>query len=330
MSRRPIEHVDNACTIGGATGNATVEGLPLLFSNSDDPFNTRTRLVVVKPDEGYRFIATQIISPPPPVSFNQMHTRGLNSAGFGYTWAAVRPAKEPDDQRAIGIPYYQFGHLLLSRAASVEDAIDLLQEYPRAYHGNYLFADSHGEIALVEVSTESFNIETRTNDGYLARANHWISDAMASIGDENVAESTLHRYHIASELIERLAGRIDADSIREITANHNGRCENGYSICAHGAPPTDGTKRARGGTVSSEIIEVAQDRFWYCYGWPCGSAPDDPEDQPHQEWSWGEYVPFDLSELEPGEYVTTNGRLTPLAVRYLTGKVTKGGSVLLT
>src|SRR5215470_9755437 len=97
------------CTIAAATGSATRSGEPLVLSNSDDPFATRTRLVVEAPANGYRFVATQIISPPPPVSFNQMHTRGLNEAGFAYTWAMVRPATEPDDSQAIGIPYYQFG-----------------------------------------------------------------------------------------------------------------------------------------------------------------------------------------------------------------------------
>ena len=47
------------------------------------PFTTRTRLVVVEPPDGERFIATQIVSPSNgnPVSFDRMHTRGLNAKG---------------------------------------------------------------------------------------------------------------------------------------------------------------------------------------------------------------------------------------------------------
>ena len=51
------------CTIAGATGSSTADGHPIIAGNSDDPFTTRTRLVVVHPDDGYRFVATQIVSP---------------------------------------------------------------------------------------------------------------------------------------------------------------------------------------------------------------------------------------------------------------------------
>ena len=51
----------DACTIGGATGSATRDGGPIIFSNSDDPFTTRTRLVVVEPADGFKFIAANLI-----------------------------------------------------------------------------------------------------------------------------------------------------------------------------------------------------------------------------------------------------------------------------
>ena len=112
--------LDDNCTIAGATGAATIDGRSLIASNSDDPFTTRTRLVVVEPPDGERFIATQIISPSNgnPVSFDRMHTRGLNAKGFAYTWSAVRPdpEHEPDSESAFGLPFYQFGRLLLSQS----------------------------------------------------------------------------------------------------------------------------------------------------------------------------------------------------------------------
>ncbi|MCH8224013.1 MAG: hypothetical protein IH868_11450 [Chloroflexi bacterium] len=55
----------------------------------------------------------------------------------------------------------------------------------------------------------------------------------------------------------------------------------------------------------------------YCYGWPCGGSVDYPDEQVYQDRSWGQYLSFRLEDLEPGEYVTVDGRLTPLAVRYL-------------
>jgi hypothetical protein len=309
----------DACTIGAGTGGATRDGAPIVFSNSDDPFGTRTRLVVEQPADGYKFVATQIISPPPPVSFNQMHTRGLNEAGFAYTWAAVMPSAEPKDSEAIGIPYYQVGRLLLSRAASVADAIAIVEAYPRAYHGNYLFADASGEIALVEISTRTFHVESRTSDGAFARSNHWISPVMAPLGSTAFAASSTWRYQRASQLIEEQSGSIDVESLTRITSDHEGRETSGYSICAHGSG--DANWLYRGGSVSSEIVEPRRGRFWYCYGWPCGSAPEDLERQIYQDRSWGAYLPFDIEALEAGEYVTIDGRLTGLGVKYVASTV---------
>jgi acyl-CoA:6-aminopenicillanic acid acyl transferase len=313
-----IEHPGpwlDACTIGGATGSATRDGAPIIFSNSDDPFTTRTRLVVVEPADGYTFIATQIVSPPPPVSFNQMHTRGLNAAGLAYSWASVAPISEPTSDQAIGIPYYQFGRLVLSQARTVADVIAILDRYPRAYHGNFLFADAEGTVALIEISTRTFHVETQITDGAFARTNHWISPRMTAIGGDQVRQASHERYERASALIAAQSGSIDRESLARIASDHHGLDTSGISICAHGNAP--GPRHHRGGTVSSEIAEPRKGRFWYCYGWPCGSAPDDPDLQVYQDRSWGVYLPFDLAALEPGEYVTIDGRLTARAIAYL-------------
>ena len=165
-------HFAPGCTIAAATGSATTEGSPLIMSTSDDPFATRTRLMVEHPKGGYRYIATQIVSPPPMVSWSNMHTRGLNETGLCYTWSYVTPADEPTDATAVGVPFYQWGNLVLSQATRIEEVLTLLERYPRAFHGNYLFADASGEICLVEVGTQSLRVTERTRDGTVGRTNH--------------------------------------------------------------------------------------------------------------------------------------------------------------
>jgi hypothetical protein len=218
------------------------------------------------------------------------------------------PKSEPNDREAIGIPLYQFGKLVLSESRTVADALEILERYPRAYHGNYLFADGSGEIALVEISTRTHHVETRISDGVIARSNHWISAEMTPLGQDTAGDSSLHRYQRATEMINAMRGRIDVAAFSEITSDHGGRDDVGFSICAHGSPDR------WGGSVSSEIIEPHLGRFWYCYGWPCGGVVEDAQGQVYQERSWGAYLPFDLAELEPGEYVATDGRLTALGI----------------
>jgi hypothetical protein len=249
-----------------------------------------------------------------------MHTRGLNEAGFAYTWSYVTPADEPNDATAIGIPYYQWGRLLLSEAATIDDALGLMDRYPRAYHGNYLLADASGEICLVEVGTQTLHVAERTRSGVIGRANHWTSGVKHSLEDRALSCSSTHRLGRVTELLREVDGRIDPAALMSICRDHVGRDQPGVrtSICAHQYPDD---KELWFGTVSSEISEPASRTFWFCFGWPCGEAPTHPDRQPGQVHSWGVYLPFHLAALEPGEYVTVDGRLTPLAFAAIAGNL---------
>ena len=318
--RKNFQNFYDNCTTAGAIGSASYDGNSIIGSTSDDPFTTRTRLVVVSPKNGNKFIATQIISGDRSKipDFNNMHTRGLNDKGFAYTWSAAGPNPdiEPISSQAIGIPFNQFGKLLLSEADSVKNAIELLESYPRAIHGNFLFADTTDEIALIEVSTRSLNIETRISDGWIGRTNHWISEKMAKISQTpQASDSTTVRYARILALMNERDCKVDLDFLASCFSDHYTLNKTGWSICAHGHtrnPNHDG----RGGTVSSEIIIPSKGVMNYCYGWPCGGIVDYPEDQVYQDRSWGKYISFELEKMDPGEYVTVDGRLTPLAISY--------------
>ena len=321
IKRRNFQNFYDNCTTAGATGSASFDGNSIIGSTSDDPFTTRTRLVVVSPRNGHKFIATQIVTGNTSKipDFNNMHTRGLNDRGFAYTWsgAVPNPDIEPISSQAIGIPFYQFGQLLLSEADSVEDGIGLLESYPRAIHGNFLFADSVGEIALIEVSTHSLNIETRITDGWIGRTNHWISERMSKIGQiPQVTDSTEVRFERILTLMNERKNKVDLSFLEACFRDHSTLNDTGWSICAHGHTRNP-NREGRGGTVSSEIILPSKGVMNYCYGWPCGGNVDYPEDQVYQDRSWGKYLSFDLEKLDAGEYVTVDGRLTPLAICYL-------------
>ena len=223
--RKNFQNFYDNCTTAGAIGSASYDGNSIIGSTSDDPFTTRTRLVVVSPKNGNKFIATQIISGDRSKipDFNNMHTRGLNDKGFAYTWSAAGPNPdiEPISSQAIGIPFYQFGQLLLSEADSVTNAIELLESYPRAIHGNFLFADTTDEIALIEVSTRSLNIETRISDGWIGRTNHWISEKMAKISQTpQASDSTTVRYARILALMNERDCKVDLDFLASCFSDH--------------------------------------------------------------------------------------------------------------
>ena len=116
--------------------------------------------------------------------------------------------------------------------------------------------------------------------------------------------------------MEEGSKNISARYLAKCFSDHLTLNETGWSICAHGHNkyPTNGT---RGGTVSSEIMQPTLRTMSYNYGWPCGSPNDYPEGQMYQDRSWGTYLTFPLDDLDPGEYVTIDGRLTALGIKHL-------------
>ena len=131
------------------------------------------------------------------------------------------------------------------------------------------------------------------------------------------------RYDRITTLMAEGAGSIDPAYLASCFRDHATLKETGWSICAHGHTKRPGSE-TRGGSVSSEILQPAEGVMYYCYGWPCGGPAEYGDEQMYQDRSWGRYVPFSLCDMEPGEYVTVDGRLTPLAVRYLASAAAAG------
>jgi len=304
-------------SMGGATGSATRDGKPLLASNGDNPWATRTRLLVVEPEGGYRFIGTQIVSPPEGRSpWSDMITRGMNERGLAYSWTYVAPRSEPDSRTAEGMTFEEFGRTVLGQAATVEEAIALVAGRPRAFHGNFLFADASGEMALVEISTRTFEVAVRFRDGVAFRSNHWLTPRMQELrAPPDALSDSGWRFARLTELFGANQGGITEQTLMRIFSDTHGAVEHGWSVESHRVPPDGGPSPS--GTTSSDVSSPRDLVFWYAYGWGSGMAPRQPEVKGFQNRSWGVYVPFHLPDLEPGEYSTTDGRLTPLAVRYL-------------
>jgi hypothetical protein len=313
-----------SCTELVATGNATFPpNKTYIGGTSDDPWNTRTVILVREPSNGYKFIGTKLIASS-PVDWSNMVTRGLNEKGFAYTWQYCATTEEPPPE---GMNYSEFGNLFLKSCTTVEEGIEFIRSItPSNLHGNFYLADAKGEVAIVEVSYKQINVAFRTTDGAMGWANTYFSRKMDRLNPAKAKAlpSNLVRAERITELIKRYSGRINMSTLHQIFSDHQGRNEIGYSICQHDVPAG---KISKSGTVSSELIQPKQLTFWYCYGWPCGESPEDPAHQLYQNGSWGFYLPFYLPELEEGNYTILSGELTPLAIEYLKANSEKLSSI---
>lgn len=308
-----------ASSIGGATGTATADGKALIASNGDNGYQFNARLVVRDPDDGYKYVGNIIVAPEgtPPSPWTNMVTRGLNEAGFAYSWTYVSPQRdEPSFANAWGVTFEQFGRMILSQAANVEEAIALVEEYPRAYHGNFIFADADGNMALLEISTESYEVIMHDQDGVAYRANHWLHPNMQELRDPppDMSDSGWRQSRL-EELFEANRGNITEQTLMRIFSDTHGALEHGWSIESHRCDPE--TDVCRSGTTSSDVMSPSDLTFWWSWGWGSGMQPRFPEQKNLHDRSWGVYVPFYLPAMEPGEYATTESRLTPLAIRYI-------------
>lgn len=278
----------------------------LLASNSDDPWDVRTRLVVGRGPTGLKYVGTELLCPESTVPWANMITRSLNEAGFGYTWAYVQP-EDGDYRNRPGMTFEQWGQVLAGEVRSVDEALERLQSTERAFHGNFLMADRSGRVVRAEVSTRAVSV---TEVSAVGVTNHYVTAELAPSQAEPRPSSTC-RLDVAMAWAAEAAGRPSVALLQEALRDHQGMQEPegpaGHSVCNHGA---------KGGTVSSEVIDLEAGVFWYTFGMPCGNAQQGSSHH-FPATPWGHYLPFRLAELEPGVYTTLDGLLTPLCLGYL-------------
>lgn len=274
------------CTLVGRSAG-TKE--PFLASTSDDPYETRTQVVVRKPAQGYQYLATTIQSRGQPVPWDGMVTRGVNERGLAFTYAYVEPAEAPD--ATVSPAAFSMG--LISGCADVEAALDYLhQGAPSGCTGNYLLLDTTDSLVALAV-TDTGSIAVRMGLG--ARTNSWqeYGTRLASKGSV-YSRSAAHRKARAEELLQSISS---ADNAEKLLTDHQGRQDGeqvyGRSICNHGT---------EAGTVSCEVLIPSRRSLRYTYGHPCGGG-EEPS-------AWTSPREFSLLKPRDGELTDTDGRLT--------------------
>ena len=328
LSTLSFGELSQACTLMGANGTATKDGNVYLASTSDNPYieGPRNQVYLTIPKEGYKFVHTQLlVQDPPGHYFDVGSDRGMNEKGFSWTRAWVVPKEAEAPNKMNSVDWFQ---KMGSTVATVDEAIKFVQDNPKGIgdHGNYIFADADGNLAVVEVSYQSVEVVkkwTKGEKGIAARADQWESEKMQPLDiggtadeyDRQYFESTSSREPRALELMNGAAGKIDVETLKKFLADNANREKKplsftGFSISNHGETA---------GTVAAEVYDPARRTFWFTYGWPDGDAnSSNPSFVGANKNTWGAWIPFILSEMtEEGYYTDWNGNITPLGARYL-------------
>ncbi|UKD57055.1 C45 family peptidase [Amycolatopsis sp. FU40] len=273
----------------------------LLASNSDNPYSTTNHLLAAN-GERHSYLAVRVVVPSAdvPVPWAGMLTRGVNSAGLGFTYAFV------PERNLADYPAQEWPARMLAHASTVDEAVACLRE-ESPLPGNYLLADRSGAMAAVEVGGGRVAVCGPAADAE-ARANVWQRLAGNPAPGWDEATASTHRYGRGRELLGALDGATP-EALRQVLRDHQEDGgppgKHGRSLCNHGA--TDGT-------ISSEIIDP--DGFlWFGFGFPCGQPRGDEQDG---RTPWGRLVRFSLPEdSAAGDLTTADGAITPLGVRLM-------------
>lgn len=262
----------------------------LLASNSDNPWDTRTK-VTIKQGKDLSFIGTELYCPDDNLPWSSMITRGINERGIAFTFSYV--GCNPELYKG-GPSFKEFGHKILGSFQTLKDIEQFLQNEPLQVHGNFLFADDIGNLLVSEIHPEERHFEWNPVSP-LIRTNHYLN--LTYTNDKEIRESkSILRFQSGIYSINHQRDSdVPFEFLTTLLRNHQFKEQKsnwGGSTCNHGNS---------NGTISSEILDPLTRKIFYCFGPPCGEETEMK--------SWGKYVPFHLVDKTEREITTINGEI---------------------
>ncbi|WP_404406399.1 carcinine hydrolase/isopenicillin-N N-acyltransferase family protein [Jeotgalibacillus malaysiensis] len=261
-----------------------------LGSNSDNPWDTRTK-ICVNDEYKYKFIGTKLKCPNDDLPWANMMTRGVNEAGIAFTFAFVQrdlsiPLKD-------GIGFKEFGKTILGQFSSLSEIEYFLKNQDVNISGNFIFADDKGSLLFGEILPYESKLTWKSSETVL-RTNHFLE--LQTPNSQELHPSSTQRYQ---SMVTAMKKHTQSDNtsiyLRHLLQNHESAeldQEFGSSNCSHGQ---------NSGTISSEIIDPENRTIWYCYGSPCHDT--------EKVQSWDTYIPFKLSDYSSGDITDFEGEI---------------------
>ena len=336
-------HASPGCFLIGVSGpGITANSEALIGSVSDDPYDIRTFVRLVKPGGARSHIGTELISTTEHTLTDRGYfahpgetSRGVNKSGLAFTCAMVFE-KETGEGPGGATAFADLTRRMMAECDTVVEAVDLFQSAGSVTPAfSVLLADAQGDLVHMEAGSFGVNVYrhySRQNPGMVFAVNCYLSQRFVNCNSpssviENSDNNNMVRRERGRLLAEELKGELTVASLARILSDHADRERDpmdnplleawGYSICNHGTRRQDTylPENLPWGTVSAEIMQPSTRTLWYSYGWPCGEQPE-YGDQILQDKSWGEFVPFGFAESDSEKeeitvLATMNGEITP-------------------
>jgi hypothetical protein len=214
-----------ACTLWAASGAVVENGGTLVAKNRDWAPDHQQELAVLRPAEGYAFIALMAVDNHEPGV-----KAGVNEKGLVIVSATAGQFPSADRKR-IQQKKELMRHLL-STCASVAEVLSQIDLMRRPVF--YLAADRN-EIALIEVAPGGLRSVTRKSSGTLHHTNHYCAIAPTEPMRKPGASSR-QRYARIEELLKSAERPFTKEAFIRFSADHTAGPDN--SIWRTGSDPT--------------------------------------------------------------------------------------------
>jgi isopenicillin-N N-acyltransferase-like protein len=149
----------------------------------------------------------------------------------------------------------------------IGDAFGALIFTDRACGMNYQLAADNGVAFCAEVSAGDYDL--LPIDGARAHTNHYLSPRMRAYETPGWLShgGSYVRLFVASRTLAEKRGRIDLETLKELTRDHTNypRC-----VCAHGFEGEDETRAFS--TIAAVIFDLTTKTMYACHEHPCTNA----------------------------------------------------------
>jgi predicted choloylglycine hydrolase len=148
---------------------------------------------------------------------------GLNEAGVAIAVAGVHGIYTD----APGVWDHIPVRAVLDHCSTVDEAVTLLLKFPHFWTKNFLVADAHGNIAIIEAAQQDIAVHY-PQDGIGIITNHFNSPSMQPYNNPNRTMPRTHdRLHLIDDWFQQQTNPIRSDQIKRILKNpKTGICSN--------------------------------------------------------------------------------------------------------
>ncbi|MCL4747350.1 MAG: hypothetical protein KJZ83_18330 [Burkholderiaceae bacterium] len=188
-----------------------------------------------------------------------VYSSGINSSGL-----ALADTQVGTRDHGVGLLRYFLMTRILAHAASVDEALAIVNATAHAGGGTLVLADAGGALAAVELGHRRSAIE-RVDGGHLVRTNHFVDPGTAAQwrappGDRQAASSQLRRAAVLRAQ-QAAPGDLCVDAAFELMSRHDG-ADPLDGLCRHGG---DGDAL----TISCAVFALSPPTLYFCDGTPC-------------------------------------------------------------